>query len=1062
MAKARATIYNASAGSGKTYTLAYKYVRDVIEKPTLYANILAVTFTNKATEEMKRRILSEIHTLASGEQSKYLHQLQLDLKRPEKYIRAQALEVRSRILHDYSRFTILTIDRFFQRIIRAFIQELGIDINYNIELDPATLLSQSADRIIEEVNENRELKKWIGEFIEERIEDGRSWDIHEGVLSLGSEIFKESNRETLERPNSKEQLKEIIDRFNKRGEASKSKMKQIATQAMEIIGNAGLEVTSFSGKSNSFARYFSSVASGEIKEPTATIIKRSESTDGWGKGLEATSAKLQPILSEMVTIYKESIKLWNTSTLLRENYRSFALLTDLYNMVKQVSSEQNMMLLSETKLILSEFIANNNAPFIYEKTGNRFERYMIDEFQDTSLKEWSNFLPLLKESMAQSEDSSVLIVGDIKQSIYRWRGGDWRILHSLAKSEMGEQNTEVINLQANYRSLPNIVRFNNTLIEAVIEEDNQLLNAKIEEANDAISPQARIELRDLLRQAYKEHAQTPCKKGESEGYIEVTLHNDEPQIEERIKEVIDLGFRPCEILILVRSNSEGVKVANKLLEFKRNNQEPRYNFDVMTQEALIVGVAPVSQFIIASLRLALNEEDTIQRAIYNRFLENRAFNSPLPEAEQEHLRSIRLLSTEEAFENIVMQHQLDSKPNNVAYLQAIHEAICNFCSSKSGDISLFLKWWEEHGATRSISVEQSDESIEITTIHKAKGLEKAVVMIPYCTWALDPKSSTGGANRDAKKPKMSSAVWAEARSVGHDANNPLSELGSFPVKYKKAMGESLFSEQYYREFVYSHIDNINMLYVALTRASQSLHIFIKEGKGNLGIGRTISRVLPKECGNIKFGELEGRIELHDFTTTIQFGTKSAPILEKSSGDSKRLHRMEEYPTAQADLRLRLPSQRYFEQEEQSELTPRHEGILMHKAFAEAATASDISDKLGSMLQNSLINQEEYNSIHSKINKALAKEPIKSWFSNSWDKVYNEHDIILPKSSRFKRPDRVMIKGESAIVVDYKFGHKELKKHTRQVEEYMSLLQEMGYSETTGYVWYIKNDKIISI
>ncbi|MFI3280341.1 MAG: UvrD-helicase domain-containing protein [Rikenellaceae bacterium] len=1052
----RATIYNASAGSGKTYTLAYKYVRDVIEEPMLYRNILAVTFTNKATEEMKRRILSEIHSLAAGDASNYLERLQSELSLSERVVRKRALQVRGAILHDYSRFTILTIDRFFQRIIRAFIQELGIDINYNIELDPATILSQSADRIIEEVSSNDELKRWISEFIEERIEDGRSWDIHEGVLSLGGEIFKESNRETLERPNSKAELKAIVDRFQKSSEQTKAHMKKCAERALEIVAELGLTTESFNGKSRSFAKYFNTIAAGEIKEPTKTQRDRSNSTDGWGKGaaIEAATSRLQPILFEIIETFDNNIKQWNTASLLRENYRSFALLTDLYKMVNMVSNEQNMMLLSETKLILSKFIANNDVPFIYEKVGNRFDRYMIDEFQDTSLKEWHNFLPLLQNAMSQSEKSSVLIVGDIKQSIYRWRGGDWRILHSLARRDMGAESTEVVNLKENYRSLPNIVKFNNALIEAVVSLDNTALNGKLESAleRQAISVEAHNELKDMLQQAYTDHAQTPRKSGESDGYVELTIHDDEPQIVERIKGVLDQGFKPCEILILVRSNTDGIKIAEKLLEFKRENRESRYYFDVMTQEALVVGLAPVSQFIVAVLTLAVNQEDSIQRAIYNRFLGDRGFDAPLSKSDCEFIQSIRMLSTEEAFEGIVIYYELDKEPNNIAYMQAIHESICNFCSSKNGDITLFLKWWEEHGAARSISVEQSEKSIEITTIHKAKGLEKAVVMIPYCTWSLDPKSG-GGGKADPKKTQKSSAVWAEA-------SDQLDELGAFPVKYKKQMGESLFSEQYFREFVYSHIDNINMLYVALTRASQALHIFIKRGK--IGVGRAITEVLPSADGEFKLGDLEGFATASEDKTTISFGEKSAPLTRSRTKGNSRLYIMDSYPTSQADLRLRLPSQRYFEQDQQVELSPRHEGILMHKVFAEAATSEEIGERLSSMLLNGQISQEEHKTLKVKIDKALETEPIKGWFTHTWETVHNEHDIILPKSSSFKRPDRVMISGNQAVVVDYKFGIHELKEHRQQIEEYKMLLEEMGYRDVIGYLWYIKSGKIVAV
>ena len=428
----RARILNASAGSGKTYQLAYKYVRDVVEQPTLYRHILAVTFTNKATEEMKSRILSEIHTLASGGKSGYLASLCTELSLDERTVRTRAREARTRILHDYSRFTILTIDTFFQRILRAFIQELGLDLNYNVEIETASVLSKSADALVEQIRIDEELQRWLTAFVQERIEDGKRWDVREGILALGNEIFKESNRETLSAERSKAELDRIVGKATGRAKAGKKEFQELGVRAMNLMNTAGVTTADFTGKSRSFAGYFAAAAAGEIKAPTATVRKMSATTEGWcAKDSPALPlvAELQPLLAELCARYDRSIRFWNTTDLLRENYRSFALLSDLYAKVQQLCDEQNMMLLSETKYILSEFIGHNDAPFIYEKVGNRFEHFMIDEFQDTSTREWENFLPLLGNAMAQSEQTSVLIVGDIKQSIYRWRGGDWEILH---------------------------------------------------------------------------------------------------------------------------------------------------------------------------------------------------------------------------------------------------------------------------------------------------------------------------------------------------------------------------------------------------------------------------------------------------------------------------------------------------------------------------------------------------------------------------------------------------------------------------------------------------------
>ena len=272
----RAKILNASAGSGKTYQLAYKYVRDVIDQPGLYRHILAVTFTNKATEEMKSRILKEIHRLASGGASPYLGNLCRELSLDERSVRKRAAEVRSKILHDYSRFTVLTIDTFFQRILRAFIKELGIDLNYNVEIETASVLSKGADTLIEQITVDRDLQRWLTEFVQERIDEGRKWDIRDGILSLGGELFKEKNKDALSVPRSREELGRIVSRAAAQAEATKKQLQQTAARAVAIISRAGLTAADFSGKSRSFANYFFTVAAGELKHGPIALVDEGE------------------------------------------------------------------------------------------------------------------------------------------------------------------------------------------------------------------------------------------------------------------------------------------------------------------------------------------------------------------------------------------------------------------------------------------------------------------------------------------------------------------------------------------------------------------------------------------------------------------------------------------------------------------------------------------------------------------------------------------------------------------------------------------------------------------
>ena len=1038
----RARILNAGAGSGKTYQLAYKYVRDLIGEPGRYRHILAVTFTNKATEEMKTRILERIHELASGAASPYLEALCRELSLDAGTVRSRAQAVRSAILHDYSHFTVLTIDKFFQRILRAFIRELGIAPDYNTEIETDAVVGRSADLLVDEIAVDAELRRWLMAFVQERIEEGRRWDIREGVLALSGELFKERNRPALGAGCSKAELDRIVARATARTRQSQAEMRRIAAEAVGRIDRAGLGLADFPYKSSGFAAYFYKTAR-EVFEPYGARVRDACTKESaWGKAgspVQALRAELQPALQALCALYDRNVRFWNTTALLRENYRSFALLADLYAKVQTLCNEENMMLLSETKYILSEFIGRNDAPFIYEKAGTRFDRFMIDEFQDTSAREWENFLPLLLNAMAQSEETSVLLVGDIKQSIYRWRGGDWRILHTAAREALGAGETEVVRLKENYRSLPAVVEFNNRIVGGVVAADNARLNAELLAAAESgrLSAADKAALTDTLADAYDGHTQTAARRSDRPGYVRIAPFDGAPPVVECIRELLDRGFRPKDILILVRSNSEGARVAETLLAFKRTNDDPRYRFDVMTQEALLVGRAPVCAFVAAALRLAVKPADPMSEAVYNGYL-GRPYDTPLPEEELSFCREIRLLAPEEAFERIVMRHRLHERRSENAYLQAIHEAIIRFSARKTADIPLFLRWWDETGSGQSLSVEQSETTVGIMTVHKAKGLQNKAVILPYCSWPLDPDPS--------KQP----VVWGEARTEAAEG------LGRFPIKYKRGMADSHFSAEYYRELVYTNVDNINLLYVALTRAEEELHIYIpNEARNRNHVGSLVAGCIAADGGACELDGMRGRCTPAEAGVVYEFGRAEGPAPQRTEAPKTEHLVLEDYATAQPALRLRLPSQRYFEEEETSLLAPRNLGILLHKAFENAATEAEILGAIGEMQANAQLSQAEAAALRDAVGRALEDERVREWFGGGWDAVHNEREIVVPRDSRLRRPDRVMTRGRRAVVVDYKFGRRDPERYRRQLREYADLLRGMGYDRTEGYLWYVK-------
>jgi ATP-dependent exoDNAse (exonuclease V) beta subunit len=1055
---------NASAGSGKTYQLAYKYVHDVIRRPDSYSNILAVTFTNKATEEMKNRILREIHLLASGKPSNYLRALMQETQLDEITIRQRAETVRTRILHNYSRFTVLTIDRFFQRILRAFIKELGIEQNYNIELDTEPLLDKSVNALFEKIATDKELKRWLTDYASECIADGSKWTrMRAKIYDMGKQLFNEEAREAMATAMDKGELKNFIDEVSDTYQRQKSEWQQMGTAALEHATQCGATPDDFS-RGDELFNYLHKVADGDEKQPGSRTLARSEDSSLWCRKRHTDAeaqkaAELQPRLNEICTFYARHINFWHTVTLLRTQFRSFAVLSDLYATILELCNTNNILVLSETKQILSKLIDRNDAPFIYEKVGSRYDHFMIDEFQDTSVKEWSNFLPLLHNAIAQSDDTSVLLVGDIKQSIYRWRGGDWRILHSGARHDLGAESVEVETLENNYRSFPGIVEFNNKFIDCIVRTDNDIICKKLREGvqQQVLAAHTAQTLESLLTDAYASHHQNSCKQSAQEGYIRIeTYPNEEqPPIIDHIKALLDAGYRPKDIVVLVRYNADGSRIAKQLLEFKQRNKEPRYRFDIMTQEALVIGQSSICSFVIATLYLTINTDNRIQRAVYNRFLQ-RDYDEPLPTDEQDFLRALSLQSPEEAFEQVVLRYNLAHYTQHLAYLQALHELVINFVNGRIADIPLFLAWWEETKSKHSLSIEQSESTLEILSIHKSKGLEKRVVIIPYGNWSdeIHPKSTIWASLEPLADPKY-----------GLARGDSLS--GKYPVCCTSVLNNSLLADSYYQEFVNTRIDNINLLYVALTRAIEALYIFVPQG--GKGVGELITTSLTHD-GEVAYlqqnGEQidapQGHYTATEHGEVFEFG--APPVVATSTDITEPPVILDSYTSAIPTLALRLPSARYFEEEATAELAPRNLGILMHRAFENAHDRQEIEQNIRHAVVDGALTQEAADKLSANIEQQFHDPLIGSWFDGSWELVRNEEEIIVPQrmqrdASIVRRPDRVMIRGDRAIVVDYKFGGCERQAHIRQIGDYIDLLHRIGYREVTGYLWYVQLHRI---
>lgn len=1084
---ANVKILRASAGSGKTYQLAYAYVREVVRDPGCYRNILAVTFTNKATEEMKRRIVEEINRLASNLKSNYLNDLCSDLGLSVTDVCNRAVRAQTYILHDYSRFSVLTIDKFFQRIIRAFLRELGIDINFNLELETDTLLEEAADRLIDRIATDEKLRQRVIPLVEEKMERDGKWDIRRELVVLGGELFQERYKMLQSQTKVPDFLK-TVDEIKKQSACIKNKMRKIASDALKIIADAGFRPEDFSYGNQGCTSYFVKVERGKIASYSTRVTDACIDRKKWVSAsspnkaaLQALVPQLQPLLKGLRDAYDQHNRFLTSADLVLSNYRGFVLLQDLAQCVSELCKEQRIVPISETGNIIGKLIGGNDTPFIYEKVGNRFDHFMIDEFQDTSVQQWNNFKPLLENAVAAQQDMPALLVGDIKQSIYRWRGGDWRILGHEVSNVF--ENVDIQSLDTNYRSAKRVVEFNNFMIESCVQEDNQRLNALLDEAEEKgfLSSDRHQDLKDMLQHAYEGHHQQAHAAADS-GYVRVVTydkeqHQEKPYVIEVIEELQQRGYKPGDIAILVRKKAQGVSVAQQLLDYKSAHPDATYCYDVVTQEALQIGSSSVVGFIVAVFRLVLDLNESISRAIHNQFLD-RPFGQDLDPKETEFLHKLRLASIEEVFDEVVMYYKLSEREGEIAYLQAFENQIHRFATSRIADLPLFVSWWEESGATQSIALPQTQNAINVLTIHKSKGLQYRVVIVPYCNWSLEPLSG--------------SLTWAKS------AENTFSPLGVFPLGWKKVLLDSYFADDSYQELVMSHIDNINLLYVAVTRAVDELYLLRPNTSSNTAgsdVGNLLVQAIDgnqSEKGCKATCGIKGRTEQKDNDSIFDFGKPASLNVTQSTS----VDYITEYPVIPYDKKLsfRFDTDRYFEDVNDTENLAtgeqlhtvdnvssqkqdqiykekptdnresdlRNYGILMHKLFEYVSNQKEAEEKLDKMYCEGAISKDEFELLREKIQKAWQNPVIVSWFDPQWTEVRNEHAILLPGESNTRRPDRVLIKGNEAIIIDYKFGRHENPKYVRQLGEYIGLLQRMGYKKVQGYLWYVELERVIPV
>lgn len=1107
------TVYRASAGSGKTFTLAVEYISLLVKDPENYQHILAVTFTNKATQEMKMRILSQLYGIANSLQSsqQYFNKVKEKTNMPDAVIRNNARAALTLLIHRYNNFRILTIDAFFQQVLRNLAHELGQTANLRVDLNNEEITEKAVDQMIESLEKGQPVLQWISTYINNSIEDDNGWNIIGKIKTFGTNIFKDFYK--AHEANLKEQLSNADDfkvyetTLRKRRNDIRKTFNSKAKSILNEIKNANLDIPS--NYRSGLYKYLtdSAIAPLTNKPLKAGVLKANESPQNWtsSKCAKADKQQIQTLaaevlsaqLSELIAYNNDNWNEFQSIQLTLSHLSELRLLHAIADAVDNLTKDTNRFMLSNTQALLKELIADSDTPFIFERIGARLKHVMIDEFQDTSTIQWQNFQVLLANCMAQ-ELSQNLIVGDIKQSVYRWRQGDWGILNNIEKS-FAHQKIRLETLDYNYRSEKRIIDFNNAFWEQCVAN-----TAKEVAQDDA-------EKAEIVQKAYEDVAQKTHKTTEN-GFVKISLYPSKSMKEavleeliETIKELFNNGYggkNQSKIAILVRSKSNIQDIVNALLQSFGNE------INIVSDEAFRLDASLSVNIIVSAMHLLTHPDDVLTRGKLVKLYNQEVLKKPLTDTdllvsinESNNIdtknidkKERRKLATEQQMaklnsqlppeyvanrelllglpivdlvDKLFMLFGLDQLEGQSSYICTLYDTLNDFLKDHTADIDDFINEWENSLSSKTI---QSDEieGIRIMTIHKSKGLEFDNVIIPFCNWEMEKKGT----------------LWCETKNKPA----PYNKLPLLPIDFSrdKLIG-TVFEDDYKEEHFQNIVDNLNLLYVAFTRASKNLFVFgLRQGKTTLD---NIAKGTPP--GNRSYAielalrqvseQLQGSLlsfpddigsEIH-----FEYGTLVPETHEKEHAvadnpflikPDKHIVSIATYPQA-ATFKQSNKSIEFVKGEDvaPSDRTRYIKiGNVLHQLFSTIYTTADIPARLNELEQQGIIYNDEITSaqLRTRIEDAITNPQVQEWFSKRWQ-LYNECTILEYNKDTNEmeehRPDRVMTDGKEFVVVDFKFG-KEREEYKKQVQQYMEILIRMGHKKVSGYLWYVVKNNVVEV
>ena len=1011
-------ILKASAGSGKTYNLAKEYISILLGSTDRYAyrHVLAVTFTNKATAEMKSRILRELYVLGSDpEASGYFRDFVPALCPDAASLRSRAMRILVDILHDYGSFYVSTIDKFFQMTLKAFSREVGQFASYQIELDRNALVHESVDRILDSITEDStELIGRLNEGVMEQLRQGRRVNLERSLYDMAEKLKNEERRERSEAFGidpaaafSEASLASVRSECDRIIDSFPAALASAAQSVLSVLEQAGVPGSEFSrGFLSKVGDYLAVQPGKPVFRPSDTFMRNSVDSSLWfakakaGKLLPRVQGLLEAPLQDFCALFGEPLKMYNTAVLLKEQAVSLRLAGDFYREFNALLKEKNVLGLDDSNTLLRDIIDGSDAPFVYEKMGVRFEDFLLDEFQDTSTIQWQNFLPLLRESDASGRPN--LVVGDVKQSIYRWRGSDWNLLASRLPEQF--PSASVKTLDSNWRSCASIVWFNNAFFEY---------------ASKAVG----------IDDIYSDASQEVKSPDTQQGHVRLTFCQEDQEdraVLESLQQAREAGARYGDMAVLVRNNAEGGRVAAALMA---------EGIPVISDDSLKLKSSVTVRRLVSLLSCVENPDDTVSSFL--------ASSLDITFPDEYH----SLVDLCEALLRSMYEHDPSSFEGETLYIQSFLDYLQDWCAKGGSSLMRFLKDWNDAKPDPCLSSPSDGDSVRIMTIHKSKGLEFPYVVFPY-----------------AEKVTFYKDDWHWCRPSGLSEALPSSSDVIFPVRLSGTVSDTAFSDDFERERSLQLVDNINLFYVALTRAQKSLHVIAAKpsASSKKNGAKDFSQVLYAFAGSSPLMQerlsTEGDDEVFETGVPYDFSLMSHA---RPSDEAPFPASFRSYPMA-GRLRLSADAADFFSDDGSTGVAASHRlaGIVLHDILSAVRRPGDLRAAVDAAVHDGRLSAAEGEAACALLSERIAAASERGWFPADGSGVLNEH-TVFDADGREYRPDRVVVTPSHTYVIDYKSGDRS-DSYTRQVQRYVRLYRQMGYPEVSGHIWYLHDDTIENV